>query len=123
LENYRQEYAELLEAAIELAGGKANRVFVLSIPDWSATPFAVNSGRDLAVEAAAIAAYNQAKQEITLARGVRFFDITPSTLTANLDSSLVAVDGLHPSAKLYSIWTEQIVDGVQQLLEAGSECD
>ncbi len=40
LRNFRQEYDRLLQRAIYLAGGNKQRVFVLSIPDWSVTPFA-----------------------------------------------------------------------------------
>src|SRR5580704_16825178 len=40
LDNYREEYKQLLTQAITDAGGKPQNVFVLSIPDWGATPFA-----------------------------------------------------------------------------------
>ena len=33
-ENYNIEYKELLEQAIELAGGESSNVIVISIPDW-----------------------------------------------------------------------------------------
>src|SRR4051812_37818788 len=36
---YRTEFSTLLGMAIEFAGGRKRRVFVLSIPDYSATPF------------------------------------------------------------------------------------
>ena len=116
LENFRQEYTALLEHAIKLAGGRTNRVVVLSIPDWSASPFGQGSGRDLTKEAAGMVAYNQAKQEITEGRGVSWFDITPSTLEMRDDPSLVASDGLHPSAKLYARWVKQIADPISALL-------
>lgn len=34
LDNYRQEYTQLLDTAIRYANGHVNNVFVLSIPDW-----------------------------------------------------------------------------------------
>jgi lysophospholipase L1-like esterase len=116
LENYRQEYTALLDRAIALAGGRTDRVVVLSIPDWSASPFGQGSGRDLAEQAAGMIAYNQAKREITESRGVAWFDITPSTLEMRDDKSLVAHDGLHPSAKLYARWVKQIAEPVSALL-------
>ncbi len=122
LQNFRQEYDRLLQRAIDLAGGNKQRVFVLSIPDWSVTPFARSTNRDLGQEAVALAAYNQAKREITGASGVAFFDITPSTLMAANDTSLLATDGLHPSGKLYTLWVEQIIDKVQAMLETGTNC-
>ena len=46
VEEYREQFSGLLERAIALAGHQHSRVFVLSIPDWSVTPFA--QGRDRA---------------------------------------------------------------------------
>ena len=39
---YRTEFRALLHRAIGFAGGTAGRVVVVSIPDWSVTPFAAN---------------------------------------------------------------------------------
>ena len=122
LDNFRQEFGLLLQRAIELAGADKQRVIVLSIPDWSVTPFGRSTGRDLSQESAELAAYNQAKREITEANGVLYFDITPSTLAAANDASLLAADGLHPSGKLYALWVEQIIDGVQALLQTRTDC-
>ena len=122
LDNYRQEFGELLHRAIDLAGAKPQRVFVLSIPDWSVTPFGHAAGRDLDQEALALAAYNQAKCEIAEAADVLYFDITPSTLEAAHDDALLANDGLHPTRKLYAIWVENIIDGVQALIKTKSGC-
>ncbi len=122
LQNFRQEYDRLLQRAIDLAGGNRQRVFVLSIPDWSVTPFAQSTDRNLGQEATALAAYNQAKREITEAGDVAFFDITPSTQMAANDASLLATDGLHPSGKLYALWVGQIIDNVQAMLETGTNC-
>ena len=41
-EHYASEFESLLITAIQLAGGKANQVFVLSIPDYGFTPFGKN---------------------------------------------------------------------------------
>ena len=37
---YRERFTELLKRSISLANNKPNHVFVLSIPDYSVTPFA-----------------------------------------------------------------------------------
>ena len=123
VDDFRVEYALLLDRAIALAGGRRDRVFVLSIPDWGYTPFGSRSGRDLARVSAEIDAYNAAKREITQARGVAYFDITPSTREARDNASLVADDGLHPSGALYQRWAAQIVDEVESLVrQAESGC-
>jgi lysophospholipase L1-like esterase len=41
---------------------------------------------------------------------VHYIDITPWTREAALDISLLAPDGLHPSAKEYKRWAEKIAD-------------
>ena len=48
VENYRGEFDTLLQRAIALAHGRADRVVVLAIPDWGVTPFAAAQGRDAA---------------------------------------------------------------------------
>jgi len=95
-----------LKKAIRYAGNRADRVVVLSIPDWGITPFA--SGRDRAQIAREIDAYNAANKQIALQYNVHYIDITPWTREAATDNSLLASDGLHPSGKEYKRWAEKI---------------
>src|SRR6478752_1456200 len=53
---FKIEFEQLLQQAIQFAGNKPYRVFVLSIPDWGVTPFA--EGRDRKQVADEIDAYN-----------------------------------------------------------------
>jgi lysophospholipase L1-like esterase len=99
---YATEFTELLNTAIQYAGNRVKRVAVLSIPDWSVVPFA--NGRDRALIALQIDSFNVINKQITLAKGVNYIDITPSTRMAATDLSLVATDGLHPSGKEYNKW-------------------
>lgn len=101
-DEYRIEFANLLNKAILYAGNRKNRVFVLSIPDYSVTPFAQNS--DTARIAMEIDIFNSINKEITLANGVAYLDITPISREARTDVSLIASDGLHPSSKQYQRW-------------------
>ena len=39
-----RRFAALLDRAIALAGGRADRVLVVAIPDWGVTPFGDVSG-------------------------------------------------------------------------------
>ncbi|MGI8559887.1 MAG: SGNH/GDSL hydrolase family protein [Luteimonas sp.] len=102
--NYREEFTTLLERAIGYAGGRADRVLVLSIPDWGATRFGVASGRDLAVISSELDAYNAAAREIAGAHGVAFVDITPASRARGMEDVMLAEDGLHPSAAMYAEW-------------------
>ena len=48
-------------------------------------------------------------KRITIAKGVWYFDITPISEGALTDTSLVAYDQLHPSAKQYGLWVAEIM--------------
>ncbi len=115
LDNYAMEFKQLLDHAIAFAGGNANRVIVLSIPDWGATPFA--EGRDNKQIAKEIDEYNAKCREITLADKSHFIDITPSTREHGLDRAYLAPDGLHPSSREYTVWAEQVAAAVPKMLK------
>ncbi len=115
VESYKEEYTQLLNTAIAFANNKPEDVFVLSIPDWGATPFA--DGRDKEKIAYEIDAYNAACKQITLAHRCHFIDITPSTRENGHKTEYVAGDGLHPSAKEYTIWSEMLADEVRKTLK------
>ena len=115
VESYKEEYTQLLNTAIAFANSKPEDVFVLSIPDWGATPFA--DGRDKEKIAYEIDAYNAACKQITLAHKCHFIDITPSTRENGHKTEYVAGDGLHPSAKEYTIWSEMLADEVRKTLK------
>lgn len=115
LENYKEEYTQLLDIAIRYANGHTQNVFVLSIPDWGVTPFA--EGKDRAQIAKDIDAYNAAKKEITLAHKCHYIDITDSTRKNGTTAEYLAEDGLHPSGKEYKIWAERLAPEVAKVLK------
>jgi lysophospholipase L1-like esterase len=104
INEYREQFRFLLGKSIEYAGNDANRVIVLSIPDWGVTPFA--SGRDREQIAKDIDAFNSVNSEESEKAGVHFVDITPISREAITDLSLIASDGLHPSGKMYFEWAK-----------------
>lgn len=106
IDDYRKDFAALLEQAIGFAGQHTGRVLVLSIPDWGVTPYA--SGRDRMVIAQEIDAYNRVNRTLTQKAGVNYIDITPGTREAASDESLLTGDGLHPSGKEYARWAEKV---------------
>ncbi len=110
---FAKQFEELLNRAIRLAGGDTSHVFVLSIPDWSATPFATAAlpdqfGRDQAQVSRQIGEYNAVCQLLTGKYKVAFVEITTSTRRAAEDHSLVTADGLHPSPKEYAVWADKL---------------
>jgi acyl-CoA thioesterase I len=110
LEGYRQEFTELLQMAVDFAGGKPERVFVVSIPDYSVTPFVTEANKERV--SAEIDAYNAANLEIANSMGIRYFNITPISRLAATDNSLLAPDKLHPSGKMYEMWVELMVKDI-----------
>lgn len=117
INTYKKEFTELLQTAIVFAGGNKNKVFVVSIPDWGATPFGKNSGRNPQMIANEIDSFNAANQEITLSAGVSYTNITPTSRNASTDLSLVASDGLHPSGKMYAEWANALLPKVANVLK------
>ncbi|RJP51643.1 MAG: SGNH/GDSL hydrolase family protein [Anaerolineaceae bacterium] len=107
LDAYRAEFSRLLDGAIQLADGKPRSVIVLSIPDWSVTPFA--AGRDYSQISAQIDAFNAVNREISQQADVHYVDVTPASRLASGDPSLLASDQLHPSGRMYSHWAELIL--------------
>ena len=110
---YRTEFVQLLNTAIALAGNK-QKVFVLSIPDYSVTPFAATS--DKAKIADQINQFNNINLYESTQAGVHYLDITTISRQATTDATLIAYDGLHPSAKMYALWVGQLSLQVQGLL-------
>ena len=109
---YKTQFDHLLQRAIHFSGNKANRVFVLSIPDWGVTPFA--EGQDRQKIAAAIDAYNETAQKICEQHHVVFIDITTSQRIDGNKKDFLAADGLHPSGKEYTKWAEKLSSTVKK---------
>jgi lysophospholipase L1-like esterase len=112
---YRVRFTSLLMKSIALAGNEPSRVFVLSIPDYSATPF-VSPG-DKARVSKEIDNFNVVNREITLKNNVTYIDITPGSREAATNSSLVANDNLHPSGTEYRRWAERLAVEMKKVLQ------
>jgi lysophospholipase L1-like esterase len=110
IQTYQKEFEELLKTAIQFAGGKPEHVFVLSIPDWGATPFA--EGRDREKIKKEIDQFNEANHAISTSFKVNYIEITAGTREAKNDLSLVADDKLHPSKKEYARWAEKLSQAI-----------
>lgn len=106
LAHFQEQLGELLHQSISFAGQATEKVFVLSIPDWSVTPFA--EGRDRTEISQMIDQFNKVVQQESESKGVHFIEITQGTREAAEDDSLLASDKLHPSAKEYARWAVRI---------------
>ena len=116
LEEYKTEFAELLQQAVDFAGGDKDRVFVVSIPDYAFTPFG-QSASNTSTISAEIDIFNAAAADITAENAIDFYNITPISRMGNDDPELVADDGLHPSGKQYQLWVDLFLEDVKDKLE------
>lgn len=105
-EEYEIEFEKLLQKAIAFAGGDNSKVIVLSIPDYGYTPFGKEKIKTISREIDELNAINMG---ISKKHDVTYVYITDISRHGLDDSDLVASDGLHPSAKMYAKWVEEIL--------------
>ncbi len=119
VEDYRGEMERLVERAVQLAGGEARRVIVISIPDWGVTPFARKDERTPDRIAGEIDAFNAVNRKLAESHGTRYVDVTDISREVADDILLVANDGLHPSPQQYRRWTQRILPVARDILGNG----
>jgi lysophospholipase L1-like esterase len=112
---YRDDFRFMLNIAIEYAGGNPDHVIVLSIPDWGVTPFA--AGRDTRIIAEEIDQFNSINRQESEKAGVHYVDVTPISRQVTATSDLIAVDGLHPSGRMYSKWVALVLPIARDILK------
>jgi lysophospholipase L1-like esterase len=115
LDEYKLQFTTLLTQSIQLAGGKPGHVIVLSIPDYSVTPFA--AGYNRAAIARDIDAFNAANQQLSAQYQVRWLNITTASRAAADDTSLMAADSLHFSGKEYGVWAGMLAPLIKQAVQ------
>lgn len=115
---FRVGLDRLVSRAIAYAGGDAGHLLVVSIPDWSVTPFARSYWRSAQEVAAEIDLFNDLVRARALGCGARFVDVTACSRRAEDDRALLAGDGLHPSAAMYAEWAALALPHALAALEA-----
>lgn len=118
IEHYAPRFTTLLERAIGFAGGRKDRVIVISIPDWSVTPFAAKDSSSAIRERISreIDAYNSVNLKIANKYNISYVDITPITRRKGAQSEFLTSDDLHPSAAMYRDWVQLLLPVVRQAL-------
>lgn len=114
-ETYKKQFEELLQYAIARAGGRRERVIVISIPDWAYTPFGQSWGDPLNTSQK-IDQYNAANKVIADLYQVAYVNVTTVSRNGIMMPDLVALDGLHPSAVQYTEWVKLILPIAQTAL-------
>lgn len=108
IKGFENDFEFLLKKAIHFAGGNSKHVVVISIPDWSVTPFA--SKRSIGNASKEIDDFNLICQNFATKHQCHFINITAQTRLAKNDTSLLAGDQLHYSAKSHAVWAAELTD-------------
>ncbi len=106
LERFEKELIQLIKTAITYSKNGPQNVFLVSIPNWGVTPFAKD--RDAEKIGLEIQAFNEVIQKQANEFKLPFIDITPISIEAKTDLSLLASDQLHPSGNMYQLWVKKI---------------
>lgn len=116
LDVYAAGFDALLSRAIDFGHGAARRVVVVSIPDWSVTPYA--EGRDRDAIAREIDAFNSVARRAAVARGSAWVDVTEASRAAGAAAAAYVADGLHPAAEAYARWATLVFPAASRALAA-----
>lgn len=108
VKEFSEDLHFLVNKSIHLCRQEQKGVWLLSIPDWTVTPFAAQPDQR---ERFALSEFNQVVKNTASSMGVNYLDITPSTLQAVKDPEGLCSDGLHYSGKTYGVWAELMEKG------------
>ena len=111
--DFRPEFIEMLEKSLKLVKDRKERLFVISLPDWAASPYGV--GFDRAKVSKEIDQFNSVIKEECDKRNILLFDITSISRRALTDITLIANDGLHPSGKMYKLWVDKMIPIISKI--------
>jgi acyl-CoA thioesterase I len=114
-ENFRKNFAFILDEMLKPLPNKS-RLLVVTIPDFGVTPTGPKYARGRNISDG-IASFNKIIVEESAKHSLRVVDLYPLSKQMGEDRSLVADDGLHPSAKAYADWEKVIFPAALDLLK------
>jgi len=112
--SFRRRFTVLADRMLEALPNK-NRLLIVTIPDFGVTPTGPRYARGRNISNG-ILSFNKIIAEEATNRGLRLVDIFELSKKMGTDRSLVATDGLHPSAKAYAEWEKIIFPAAVELL-------
>ena len=112
---FRNRFSFLLDQMLIVLPNK-KRLLVVTIPDFGVTPTGHKYARGRNIHEG-IMQFNKIVSEEAHKRGLQVVDIFPLSKKMGEDKSLVAKDGLHPSAKAYAEWEKLIFPAALELLK------
>lgn len=111
---FRKHFTYLLDRMLEVLPNK-KRLLVVTIPDFGVTPTGPKYARGRNISEG-LTRFNQIVIEEAKRRGLPVVDVFELSKKMGSDRSLVAADGLHPSAKEYAEWEKIIFPIALELL-------
>ena len=113
-DEFRKRLAFLIDEMLKELPNN-DRLLVITIPDFSATSngYFYSNGRDISN---GILEFNSIIKEEAKKRNLKVVDIFTLSKGMSNDRNLVAKDGLHPSAKEYALWEEEIFPDASDIL-------
>jgi lysophospholipase L1-like esterase len=114
-ETFRSNVAEILDVLVAAVSSRG--IVVVSLPDYTLTPEGAAYGEP-DQRRRSIVGFNAILAESARDRGIAFVDVFDVSRRVQHEPSLVATDGLHPSAAQYRLWVDQIAPVVERLLRA-----
>ena len=105
IDYYEPDLREIIDLALGVVNQDTARLLILSIPDYAYTPFG-DGNEAISRE---IDEYNAIKRKVAAEYQIAFVNITPISREGLENPSLVAADGLHPSAAQYARWVDAII--------------
>ncbi|MES2678469.1 MAG: SGNH/GDSL hydrolase family protein [Bacteroidota bacterium] len=112
---FKKNLVYILDEVQKSVPGKKN-IILISIPDFGVTPQgkSYGGGRNIS---AGISEFNAIIRTEAKNRGLALVDIFGVSKQMEKDVTLVAADGLHPSAKEYAVWEKMILAESLKLLK------
>lgn len=114
-ETFRKNLQFILDHVQSKLSNK-NNILLITIPDFGVTENGskYSGGRDISL---GISEFNNIIKTEALKRNLPLVDIFDISKQMGKDNSLVAEDGLHPSAKEYAIWEKMILPVFKKMLK------
>ena len=108
---FQTEFDSLVNIAIEAVGKE--RIFIVSIPDYGVTPFGSSNSENIAND---IDMYNGYISERCAEKGFPFINVTEISRQLGDSDGALTTDNLHPSGYQYSLWVNEMLPHVLDLI-------
>jgi lysophospholipase L1-like esterase len=111
---FRKRFVSLVDQMLAVLPNK-DRLLVVTIPDFSVTPTGARYSRGRNISEG-LTRFNEIINDESKKRSLKVVDIFPTSKAMKTDLSLIASDGLHPSAREYAEWEKIIFPVASQSL-------